>query len=205
MPLLSNHKNLIWDTKQVAKIIVLYDACVLYPAPLRDLLMHLAMTDLYQAKWTNTIHDEWIRNVLANRKDLRLSQLTRTKNLMDKHVRDCLIENYEYLIPLLKLPDPNDRHVLAAAIHSSVSIIVTYNLKDFPERILHDYGIRAQHPDKFLIQLMELNPNTVCSTIKRLRTSLKNPPVSISKYLAILEKQSLPQIAKRLGLLIELL
>ena len=98
------------------KIIALYDACVLYPAPLRDLLMHLAMTDLYHAKWTNDIHDEWIRNVLANRPDLKRSQLERTRELMNKYVRDCLVEKYEHLILSLRLPDLNDRHVLAAAI-----------------------------------------------------------------------------------------
>lgn len=107
---------------------VLYDACVLYPAPLRDLLMHLALTGLYRAKWTNEIHDEWIRNVLVNRKDLDRKTLEKTRLLMNSHVRDCLVEGYQKLIPMLSLPDPDDRHVLAAAIHSKCSVIVTYNL-----------------------------------------------------------------------------
>jgi hypothetical protein len=67
----------------VANFIALYDACVLYPAPLRDLLMHMALTDLYRAKWTNAIHEEWIRNVLANRPDLTRQQLERTCELMN--------------------------------------------------------------------------------------------------------------------------
>lgn len=71
----------------------LYDACVLYPGPLRDLLMHLALTDLYRAKWTDEIHDEWIRNVLANRVDLTKEMLERTRSLMNRHVRDCLVDN----------------------------------------------------------------------------------------------------------------
>lgn len=184
---------------------MLYDACVLYPAPLRDLLMHLAITDMYQAKWTNAIHDEWIRNVLHNRKDLKISQLMRTKDLMNKHVRDCLIDGYEYLIPKLKLPDLNDRHVLAAAIRSSAKIIVTYNLKDFPTSILETYGIVAQHPDKFLNQLIDLSPNTVCEAIKRLRVSLKNPPIDANNYLKVLEKQSLLKSAQKLRSLIALI
>ena len=93
-----------------------YDACVLYPAPLRDLLMQLALSDLYRARWTEQIHDEWIRNVLKNRSDLTLEQLSRTKKLMNSNVRDCLVTNYEYLIFQLQLPDLDDRHVLAAAI-----------------------------------------------------------------------------------------
>lgn len=178
------------------KVIVLYDACVLYPAPLRDLLMHLAMTNLYQAKWTNEIHDEWIRNVLANRPDLKPMQLERTRELMNKHVQDCLVKQYAYLIQTLQLPDANDRHVLAAAIHSGASIILTYNLKDFPEKSLRKYNIQAQHPDKFLTHLLDLGPETVCEAIKRQRSTLKNPPMSVAKYLSILENQSLPKTVK---------
>ena len=87
----------------------LYDACVLYPAPLRDLLMQLALTDLFRARWTDQIHDEWIRNLLKNRSDLTLEQLTQTKNLMNSHVRDCLVADYEGLIPSINLPDADDR------------------------------------------------------------------------------------------------
>ena len=111
---------------------VVYDASVLYPAPLRDFLMWLALADLFQARWTNEIHQEWIRNVLKNRPDLTLIQLDRTKNLMNSNVRDALITGYEPLIPTLILPDINDRHVLAAAIHGRADFIVTFNLKDFP-------------------------------------------------------------------------
>jgi hypothetical protein len=121
----------------------LYDACVLYPAPLRDLLMHLALTNLYRAKWTNSIHEEWMRNVLANRSDLARKTLERTRDLMNSNVRDCLVEGYEKLIPALTLPDPDDRHILAAAIRSSSSVIVTYNLKDFPTKTIKEYGIVA--------------------------------------------------------------
>lgn len=95
------------------KLIVVYDACVLYPAPLRDLLMWLALTDLFQAKWTEKIHQEWIRNVLKNRPDLSLNQLNRTKQLMNNHVKDALVTGYEYLMPNLYLPDINDIHIFS--------------------------------------------------------------------------------------------
>ncbi len=84
--------------------IVVYDACVLYPAALRDLLMQLALSDLFRARWTEQIHDEWIRNVLKKYPNLTLEQLTRTKKLMNSHVRNCLVTNYEYLIPQLNYP-----------------------------------------------------------------------------------------------------
>lgn len=182
----------------MANFIALYDACVLYPAPLRDLLMHLAMTDLYRAKWTNDIHDEWIRNVLANRSDLTMKQLERTRFLMNANVRDCLVEGYEKFIPALTLPDPNDRHVLAAAIRSSASVIVTFNLKDFPSKNIKEFGIEAQHPDDFLIHLLDLSPMIVCTAIKRLRFSLKRPPMNTDEYLDCLAHQKLPKTVKLL-------
>src|SRR5947209_7691586 len=157
---------------------VLYDACVLYPAPLRDLLMHLALTDLFRAKWTDAIHDEWIRSVLERRPDLKREQLERTRSLMNAHVRDCLVTSYEDLIPSLNLPDPEDRHVLAAAIRSRTDVIVTFNLGDFPAETLARYGIEAQHPDDFITHLLDLAPGTVCAAVKRHRESLRNPPKS---------------------------
>jgi hypothetical protein len=93
------------------RLITVYDSCVLYPAPLRDLLMHLAVTDLFQAKWTDTIHQEWMKNVLVNRPDLTLNQLERTRDLMNTHVRDCLVTGHEALIPTLSLPDPRPPHL----------------------------------------------------------------------------------------------
>ncbi len=107
--------------------IALYDACVLYPAPLRDLLMRLALADLFQARWTDEFHDEWTRNVAANRPNISPESLARCRKLMDEHVPDCLVTGYEPLIPSLSLPDPDDRHVLAAAIHRGAGQIVTFN------------------------------------------------------------------------------
>lgn len=77
----------------MATFTALYDACVLYPAPLRDLLMELALTDLFRAKWSSMIHDEWILALLKNRKDLSADNLKRTRELMDASVRDCIVEN----------------------------------------------------------------------------------------------------------------
>lgn len=132
---------------------VIYDACVLYPAPLRDFLMRLALTDLYRARWTDMIHDEWTRNVLKQRPDLKAEDLERTRSLMDAHVRDSLVTGFEHLIPAVELPDADDGHVVAAAIHGGASLIVTFNLKDFPPERLKPYNLAAQHPDDFIFDL----------------------------------------------------
>lgn len=149
------------------------------------------MSDLYRARWTEKIHEEWMRNVLKNRPDLSQEQLTRTRNLMDRSVRDCLIEGYEYIIPSLKLPDVDDRHILAAAIKGQADIIVTTNLKDFPNSILSEYEIEAQHPDIFIADLIDIHPMRLAAAAEACRKRLKNLPKSIDEYLEILLKQGL--------------
>jgi predicted nucleic acid-binding protein len=142
----------------VASFTAVYDACVLYPAPLRDLLLRVALTDLFRARWTEEIHAEWVRSLLERRPDLKPEQLRRTRELMNISVPDCLVTGYEGLVGALKLPDPDDRHVLAAAIRCQAGVIVTYNLADFPSQALDPYGIAAQHPDEFVVHLFDLSP-----------------------------------------------
>lgn len=182
----------------MANFSAIYDACVLYPAPLRDLLLQLALSDLYRAHWSSDIHDEWIRNLLNNRKDLTIEQLTRTRKLMDTSVRDCLVEDYQDLIPSLELPDPDDRHVLAAAIVANANVIVTYNLKDFPSDNLDKYGIEPQHPDEFITHLIDLSPSKVCTAVAIVRARLRNPPRSATEYIDKIEQQQLPRTAAAL-------
>ncbi|MFZ0565159.1 MAG: PIN domain-containing protein [Chlamydiales bacterium] len=95
---------------------VLYDASVFYPAPIRDLLMELAATGLFRAKWSEQIHEEWIGSLLRKRPDLNQDKLERTKKLINKAIPDCMVAGYKSLIEGLQLPDAGDRHVLAAAI-----------------------------------------------------------------------------------------
>lgn len=183
----------------MANFTAVYDANVLYPAPLRDLLMRLALTDMFRARWTDDIHDEWIRNVLESRPDLTRKQLERTRGLMDANVRDCVVEGYQSLIPGLELPDPDDRHVLAAAIRANASVIVTFNLKDFPAEQVGRYGVEAQHPDEFIAHLIDLNQAKVCASAEEQRRSLRNPPKTVEEYLETLLRQGLPQTAALLA------
>jgi hypothetical protein len=171
---------------------ILYDACVLYPAPLRDLLVQIATSDICKARWTNLIHDEWIRNVLKNRPDLTLEQLTRTRDKMNSHVRGCLVTDFEWLVPSLELPDLDDRHILAAAIACEASQIITFNLRDFPKTILDSYKIVALHPDEFIASLIELKPIAMLHQVETVRKRLLYPPKKFDEYLEILLKQGLP-------------
>jgi predicted nucleic acid-binding protein len=165
---------------------------------LRDLLVRLAQAGLVRALWTETIHDEWTRNVLANNPHVTAERLARTRSLMNDAVRDCLVTGYEDLINSLTLPDPDDRHVLAAAIRGGANTIVTFNLTDFPEETLARYGIEAQHPDDFLTCLLDLAASAVCVVVKAQRESLRNPPRAAEELLATLEAQGLIQTVAQL-------
>ena len=182
----------------MSQLTVVYDACVLYPAPLRSFLMYLAVTDLFRARWTNDIHEEWMRNVVKDHPDITRTQVERIRELMDAHVRDCLVSGYETLVPSLSLPDPDDRHVLAAAIVCKANAIVTFNLKDFPKKALKPHGIEAQHPDEFLTNQLALAPSVVCAAAEQQRKSLKNPPKTVAEYLEAFERQGLAKVVSGL-------
>jgi predicted nucleic acid-binding protein len=160
--------------------------------------MHLALIDLFQAKWSATIHEEWIHNVLKARPDIKREQLERTRSLMDAHVLDCLVTGYEPLIERVTLPDAHDRHVLAAAITGKADLIITFNLKDFPQTSLQPYHIEAWHPDAFITWLISIAPMKVCLAARRHRASLKNPHKSVVEYLDILTRQGLPRTVAQL-------
>lgn len=170
-----------------------YDANVLYPAELRNFLMHLALTGLFRAKWSADVHEEWISNLLKKRPDLTREKLERTRALMDKHAEDALVTGYEDLIPGLHLPDPDDRHVLAAAICGHADVIVTMNLRDFPSDIIGSFGIEVQHPDEFVLHLLDFAPGAVAAAAENHRQSLRNPPRILVEYLETLQRQGLTQ------------
>ena len=141
-----------------------------------------------------------MRNVLNDNPDVTAAQLERTRGLMDRVSEDSLVTGYERHIPELTLPDPNDRHVLAAAIEAKAQVIVTFNLSDFPYSVLRRYGVRAIHPDNYLTALIEEAPELFLMGVKDQRASLKRPPKSIEDYIGTLKANGLVKLALRLEL-----
>jgi hypothetical protein len=111
--------------------------------PLRDLFLQLALTEIFKANGTASGSTP----SYATNRTVKGQLLERTRGLMDSHVRDFPVTGYEALIPVIQLPDPDDRHV-AAAIVGRRDVIVTQNLKHF-DAVLAPYGISVQHPDEF--------------------------------------------------------
>ena len=174
--------------------VALLDANVLYPAPLRDLLLQLSFTGLYQARWTAQITAEWKRHLLANRPDLA-DRLDRTLAVMLRAIPDALVTGYAPLIPGLSLPDPNDRHVLAAAIAARADTIVTFNVKDFPAAALAGHGIEALHPDTFLMGLAETTPHHILAAVRECLVRLTRPAISATAYRNAMRQLGLTEIA----------
>lgn len=117
---------------------------------------------------------------------------------MNMSVPDCLVTDYEALIPSIHCPDPNDRHVIAAAIKSHCAAIVTFNLGHFPEGELQKYDLEAQHPDEFIHHQFGMNRAAVITAARNIRLRLKNPPLSGEDYLRRLSGQGLPKTVTEL-------
>ncbi|HZO89787.1 MAG TPA: PIN domain-containing protein [Chthonomonadaceae bacterium] len=177
---------------------VVLDACVLYPPALRDLFMWLAVGVVYQPHWTEEIHAEGMRNVLADNPEITSAQLERTRKLMDAINEESLVTGYDKHLSSLTLPDPDDRHVLAAAIEAKASVIVTFNLSDFPTSALKPYNVRALHPDKYLTTLFDDAPELFLAAVKEHRASLKRPPKTADEYIETLTTNGLTKLAERL-------
>lgn len=171
----------------------LLDANVLYSSFTRDLLLSLFAEKLYEAKWTDEINDEWVRHLLANRSEIKPDSLKRTIGLMNGIRPNPLVGDYKHLIEKLELPDKDDRHVLAAAIASGCKKILTWNLKDFPERFLNEFGIAAENPDRFLAALINDNPAPVVAVFRSVRLRQKKPPMEIAAFFQRLQKNNLTQ------------
>jgi hypothetical protein len=167
--------------------------------------MWLALTDLFRPRWSAGVHEEWIARSAA--KSSRLDACgTRTNSRVDGSARDRRTgDGVRKLIDGLQLPDPNDRHVLAAAIRGHADVIVTMNLRDFPAGYLVGFGIEPQHPDEFIYHRMTLAPGAVVTAARQHRASLKNPPKSQVDYIDTLEAQGLTQTALALREYTELL
>jgi len=171
--------------------VAVYDACVLYPFQLRNILIQCAFDGLVDARWTDDIHAEWIRNLAANAPGTPASRFEATREKMKAALPDANVTGYHALIPSLSLPDPDDRHVLAAAIAGKASLIVTWNLKDFPAPALQPHGISSISPDEFLVNLHAIFPKALLDSLRRARLNLRKTAPSASEFLDVIEHQGL--------------
>ncbi len=185
--------NQYWQLK------IVLDANVLYPAPIRDLLLNIADMEIYSPKWSAIIQEEWVRNLLGKRPDISRNRILRTVKLMDESFPEANVTEFEELIGELNLPDPDDRHVLAVAIKSEADAIVTFNRKDFPKNYLKTFNIVIYSPNEFLEVLHDLSPTLINQAFSNQLASLKNPPKTKTELIETLENCNIKSAAKLFG------
>lgn len=176
---------------------VLFDANVFFGARLRSITLFLAETDLFLARWTEKINDEWIRNI-HRKQAIPLERLERLRALVNRSVPDCLVTDFETLEASFNLPDPDDRHVLAAALKARADMIVTFNIKDFPDLLLDSLGLQVKHPDEFLLEMFDSPPAIFARAVQRDFYHYKAPPFSFDQYVAALHRAGVANAAKRI-------
>ena len=178
-------------------LIAVLDANVLYPAPVRDFILHIAFLSVFQPKWSDQIQEEWIRSLLKNRPDIRRSDLTKTSTWMDMVFPDARTKVDHAQQSNIDIPDKDDIHVVKAALNSGANYIISFNLKDFPKHILKEYGVQAIHPDDFLCGLIDQVPKVVLNAFNNQVSTLKNPPKTSDEVLIALKKCGLLNTVKR--------
>ena len=171
------------------------DANVFYGIRVTSLILHLAQADLFRARWSEKIHQEWMGNLHRNT-GLAQEKLQRRREAIDASVLDCLVMDYEALEYGLTLPNPDDRHVFAAALKAQATRIITFNLSDFPSSALDPAGIAAIHPDQFLMELFEASQTQFVEAVRQDFQHYKAPPLTFERYISDLRKAGVPKTAE---------
>lgn len=176
--------------------IVFCDASVLYQAQIRDLLLEICVHhNLLRLRWSQKVQDEWI-NKLSERDPKIKESLEKTRKRMEDAVPECLVHDYHLIEQSLKLPGLNDRHVLAAAIHSRSNFLLTENQKDFPESILSRHYLIAVSVETLLCSIQEQYQYVLLGALRNILTRLRNPPISIEDWCLRLERIGFPKSSR---------
>lgn len=182
-----------------ARFTAVIDANVMFPVVVRDYLIWLSVYDLYSPMWSSKLIDEFTAIFEKKGLDVSQSKIQRQVDLMNRACPDALTLKYENLIDSVELPDENDRHVVAAAIKSNANVIVTYNLKDFPEDYLNSIGLNVVDPDSFIADMIDLSPERCCDAFREMVLKKKKPPYDEPQYIEILKRNGLAQTAFELS------
>lgn len=177
---------------------VLTDANVLAPALIRNMLLSLAQAGLFRPRWSSKVLDE-TENTIAKFLKGDHEAARRSRKAIEKAFPEALVSDYEQLVDGVNLPDPDDRHILAAAVQTRTAAIVTSNLKDFPEGVLKPFQIDAMLPDDFLSDVIDLYPQEAAAALKRMRLRLNKPDYSADDFILRAEKVGLPGTAALLA------
>ncbi|WP_137132227.1 PIN domain-containing protein [Rhizobium sp. FY34] len=179
----------------ISTFTVFIDANVFFGARLRSLVLYMAQSKMFRARWTDKVHEEWMRNV-ADKRNIDISRLEKIKACMDSSVLNCLVTGYEGLEASFELPDPDDRHILAAAVKTRADMILTFNDRDFPKHVVEPLGIEICHPDDFLLDQFGISEELFIAYVREDFQHYKAPPLTFDRYIEDLRKAGVPKTAK---------
>lgn len=179
----------------MAQYTTLLDACVLVPIALADTLLRIAERELYRPVWLGRILDEAADAILAIHPDLTAELVTKRFEAINHTFEDALVAEWEALEGTITLPDPDDRHVVAAAMRGRADAIVTANLPDFPDDVMTPLGIAVVSPDEFLLDQLDLAPRIVLDVLREQAAHTRRPPLTPTDLLAGLARAGLPAFA----------
>ncbi|MEK0421620.1 MAG: PIN domain-containing protein [Bacteroidetes bacterium] len=182
------------------RFIAVLDTNVVYPVIIRDVLFWFAYYDLYTPKWGEHIFDEWKRVMLE--KGVSNEEADKRLAAANSAFPDALVTNYKGLIDNLVLPDQDDRHVMAAAIKTNANLIVTNNIKDFPQEYLQSFGLNVKTADDFLTDIIDLNQEHALAAFKEMVLNKKNPKQDEFDVLNLMRNAGLKDTANYLHALL---
>lgn len=167
-----------------------FDACTLFGIRLTDLILRLADEGAFRALWSEEVLEEVRRNVI--RTGIEAADIDHRITAMRQYFPDALVTGYEGLTDALTC-DPKDRHVLAAAVRAKADVLVTFNLKDFPDESLEPFDVEVVHPDDFLLDQLDLFPGVVIRVLHELADDYIDPPVTVDDVLETLRRAGVPR------------
>ncbi|WP_166353044.1 PIN domain-containing protein [Phytoactinopolyspora limicola] len=180
----------------MSRFVVVLDACVLVPISLADTLLRIAEVELYRPVWSQKILDEVRTAVLEIHPDEDPGRVDARLHSMNDTFEDACVAGWEPLVEGINLPDENDRHVVAAALRGHAEVIVTNNVRDFPAKVLEEFGLSALTPDEFLLDQLDLAPGAVLGVLRRQAAAARRPPLTIDDVLQALARASAPTFAR---------
>lgn len=172
------------------------DACTLAGTLKRNLLLTLAEGEFFRLRWSTRVLDETekaIEKILQGKGvEDATERAKRAKSFMEAAFEEACVTDFDQFLPTCAgLPDSDDAHVLAAAMKTQAAMIVTDNLKDFPDAILMPLNIEARSADAFIADTISLDPGRAVAAIRRMRERLKKPEKTADVLLLDMEAEGL--------------
>jgi predicted nucleic acid-binding protein len=166
---------------------VMLDTCVLVPIVKADLLLTLARRGAFHPLWSDAILGELFRAIVKANPNITEARAAARIRDMNHAFEDAIVEGWEPIEECIAgLPDPDDRHVVAAAVRGNAAAIITDNNKHFPNDALESWGLHAVTSDEFLCDALDLNLSGMLGCLIEMVERRKHPPVTVEQILASL-------------------